>query len=125
MLATLKPVPKSKCTISIAGSPASVNAEIVLRRGRSNTDQRQPLSSQPAVIELEPDDYAVSVRLNNEAAETTTPMPVDLYDDRNIVFKPAVATEEPGWSRRWPKRNRPSRTCTSSCRLMPRSTSAT
>jgi hypothetical protein len=91
VLATLMPVPKSKCTITIEGSPAAVNAEIVLRRGRSGTDQRQPLSSQPAVIELEPDDYAVSLRLNNEAAETATPMPVDLYDHRSIVFKPATA----------------------------------
>jgi hypothetical protein len=92
VLATLKPVPKSKCTITIEGSPAAVDAEIVLRRGRSGTDQRQPLSSQPAVIELEPDDYAVSLRLNNEAAKTATPMPVDLYDDRSIVFKHAAAT---------------------------------
>jgi hypothetical protein len=91
VLATLMPVPKSKCTITIEGSPAAVNAEIVLRRGRSGTDQRQPLSSQPVVIELEPDDYAVSLRLNNEAAETATPMPVDLYDHRSIVFKPATA----------------------------------
>lgn len=92
ILATLMPVPKSKCTITIEGSPAAVNAEIILRRGRSGTDQRQPLSSQPAVIELEPDDYAVALRLNNEAAETSTPMPVDLYDHRNIVFKPAPAS---------------------------------
>jgi hypothetical protein len=91
VLATLMPVPKSKCTITIEGSPAAVDAEIILRRGRSGTDQRQPLSSQPAVIELEPDDYAVSLRLNNEAAETATPMPVDLYDHRSIVFKPATA----------------------------------
>lgn len=91
VLATLMPVPKSKCTITIEGSPATVNAEIILRRGRSGTDQRQPLSSQPAVIELEPDDYAVALRLNNEAAETATPMPVDLYDHRSIVFKPATA----------------------------------
>lgn len=90
VLATLMPVPKSKCTITIEGSPAAVDAEIVLRRGRSGTDQRQPLSSQPAVIELEPDDYAVSLRLNNETTETATPMPVDLYDHRSIVFKPAA-----------------------------------
>jgi hypothetical protein len=89
VLAILKPVPRSKCTITIDGSPAAVNAEIVLRRGRSGTDQRQPISSLPAVIELEPDDYAVSLRLNNEAVETATPMPVDLYDHRSIVFKPA------------------------------------
>jgi hypothetical protein len=91
VLATLMPVPKSKCTISIEGSPEAVNAEIVLRRGRLGSDQRQPLGGQPAVIELEPDDYAVSLRVNNEAAETATPMPVDLYDHRSIVFKPAAA----------------------------------
>ena len=91
VLATLMPVPKSKCTITIEGSPAAVNAEIILRRGRSGADERQPLSSQPAVIELEPDDYAVSLRLNDEAAETATPMPVDLYDHRSIVFTPAPA----------------------------------
>jgi hypothetical protein len=92
VLATLTPVPKSKCTITIEGSPAAVNAEIVLRRGRSGTDQRQPLSSQPAIIELEPDDYAVSLWLKYEAAETTTPMPVDLYDHRSIMFKPVAVT---------------------------------
>jgi hypothetical protein len=83
-------VPESECTIIIEGSPAAVDAEIVLRRGRSGADERRPLSSQPAVIKLEPDDYAVSLRLNNEAAETVTPMPVDLYDNRIIVFKPAA-----------------------------------
>jgi hypothetical protein len=96
VLATLMPVRKSECTIIIEGSPAAVDAEIVVRRGRSGADERQPLSSQPAVIKLEPDDYAVSLRLNNQAAETATPMPVDLYDDRSIVFKPAAAAMRSG-----------------------------
>jgi hypothetical protein len=92
LLATLMPVPKSKCTITIEGLPAAVDAEIILRRGPLGADQRQRLSSQPAVIELEPDDYAVSLRLNDKVAETATPMPVDLYDHRSIMFKPAAAS---------------------------------
>ena len=90
VLATLMPVPKSKCTITLEGA-AAVNAEIVLRRGPSGAEQRHPLGNQPAVIELEPDDYSVSLLLNNVAAETTTPMPIDLYEHRGIAFKPAAA----------------------------------
>ena len=88
---TLTPVPKSNCTITIEGSATAANAEIVLQRGVSGVERRQPLGSQPAVIELEPDDYLVSLWLNNVAAETATSMPIDLYDHRSIAFKPAAA----------------------------------
>jgi hypothetical protein len=92
VLAILQPVPKSRCTIEIEGSPAVANGEIVLRRGRSGADERQALNNQPTVIELEPDDYIISLRLNDVAAETKMPMPADLYDDRRIVFTPVTAT---------------------------------
>ena len=85
-------MPKSKCTIAIDASPAAVNAELILRRSRSDVDQRQPLTAQPAIIELEPDDYTVSLRLNSAAAMTEVPMPVSLYDDHSIVFRPAPPT---------------------------------
>jgi hypothetical protein len=97
ILAILQPVPKSRCIITIEGVPAAIHGELVLRRGRSGADERQSLSNQPAVIELEPDDYIVSLRLNNVAAETRMSMPADLYDDRTVVFTlPAAATVRGG-----------------------------
>ena len=61
-------------------------------------DQRQPLTAQPAIIELEPDDYTVSLRLNSAAAMTEVPMPVSLYDDHSIVFRPAPPTSWGAWA---------------------------
>ncbi|MEA2988069.1 MAG: hypothetical protein QOG83_780 [Alphaproteobacteria bacterium] len=87
LLATLRPIPMSKCTIAIDDAPAPLDGELVYRRGHSRAEERQPLVNQPIVLALEPDDYTVLLRLKNEVVETATPMPLDLYEDRSLIFK--------------------------------------
>ena len=87
VLRTLRPVPKVKCTIEIDDVPMPLDGKLVYQRGHSKLEESQLVDSLPIVLELEPDDYTVLLRLKNTVVETTTPMPVDLYEDRSLVFK--------------------------------------
>ena len=86
VLRTLRPVPKVKCTIEIEDAPMPIEGNVLYKRGRSQGEEIRPVASLPIVLELEPDDYTLALRLKNAAVETVTPMPVDLYEDRSLVF---------------------------------------
>ena len=60
--------------------------ELSLKRRRSLADERRPLGSQPLVFQVEPDSYAVAVRLQNADVTPSDPVMVDLFEDRTVVF---------------------------------------
>jgi hypothetical protein len=86
VLATISPVPQSTLTVEIANAAASVKGEIAYTRGRAGAPVRQAFDSQPIVLPLEPDDYAVSLRLQDGTVDPAAAVPVDLYDDRSTRF---------------------------------------
>lgn len=85
VLVVLRPIPLSNCKIEI-NAPPPVKGEIMYRRGRSKADEHRVLSSGSSVLQLEPDDYLVSVRLEGGAVSPRDPVPVDLYEDQTLVF---------------------------------------
>jgi caspase domain-containing protein len=86
ILATLRPIPLSQCTIRIDNVLPQDSGEISLKRGRSTADERKPFGSEPLVLEVEPDLYSIAVRLKNASVVPADPIAVDLFDDRTIVF---------------------------------------
>lgn len=86
VLATLRPIPLSRCTIQIADVTSHDSGELSLKRSRSAADERRPIASPSLVLELEPDNYSVAVRLQNAHVTPSDPVAVDLYDDRTLVF---------------------------------------
>ena len=88
LLATLRPVPLSQCTIQIDNALANDLGELFLKRRRSNADERRPVGSQPLVFKVEPDLYTIALRLQNAAVTPSDPVAVDLFDDRtDHVYK--------------------------------------
>lgn len=94
VLATLRPIPLSQCTVQVANASAQDKGELFLKRRRSTADDRRPLGSQPLVFQVEPDTYSVFVKLRNAEVTPSEPVAVDLYDDRTVVFMKV----EPGLS---------------------------
>ena len=86
ILAVLRPIPLSRCTIQIVNARADDTGELFLKRRRSTADERRPLASQPLVFQVEPDNYTVAVRLQNAAVTPSDPVALDLFEDRTAVF---------------------------------------
>ena len=87
ILATLRPIPLSTCGIKINNVQIPVVGEITYRRGRSSLPERRIIDSQQINLTLEPDDYTVSVRVGGIVLKPRDPVPVDLYEDRQLTFE--------------------------------------
>jgi Caspase domain len=88
ILAVLRPIPLSKCSIKI-NAPLPVKGEILYRRGRSKVDEHQPLNSKANVLtlEFEPDDYTMAVRLDDGPVSPSGPVSVELWEDQTLEFQ--------------------------------------
>jgi hypothetical protein len=87
VLATIRPIPLSKCTIEIANAPKKLEGEVAFKRNRAAWAKPQPLTSRRLEVALEPDDYQVRLSLKNATAQPMAPVAVDLYEDRKVIFK--------------------------------------
>jgi hypothetical protein len=88
ILATLRPIPVCKCTIILKNPPSTIKGEIIYKRGRSG-ETHQALDRDTTSLELEPDDYTISVRLDlgSGSLNPGDPVAVELYADRDLVFE--------------------------------------
>jgi hypothetical protein len=88
ILATLRPIPVCKCTITIKNPPPTIKGEIVYKRGRSG-ETHHALDGNTTSLVLEPDDYTISVRLEpgSGSLKPRDPVAVELYEDRDLVFE--------------------------------------
>jgi hypothetical protein len=88
ILATLRPIPVCKCTITLKNPASTIKGEIIYKRGRSS-EMHQTLDSDTTVLVLEPDDYTISVRLKpgSGSLKPRDPVAVELYDDLDLVFE--------------------------------------
>jgi Caspase domain len=87
VLAVLRPIPMSTCTIEIRNAAEPVIGEVLYRRGRWGAEQRRPITGPRVELKVEPDDYAVSVRLDQQALDPEGPIQVELYDSRPLQFR--------------------------------------
>ncbi len=101
ILATLRPVPTSKCTIEIDGADQMDRGTLVLTRGRANAGPPQPFTACPPPLILEPDDYTLRVLLTGATLVPDGPVRIDLYEDHSLRFvKHPVVTREGAKTRR-------------------------
>lgn len=97
VLATIRPIPLSKCTIQITNASSKDQGSLFVKRGRSAAEEKLSLESPSMVLNREPDIYSVSVLLKNATVEPSGAIPVDLYEDRTVIFnKIPGSPTEPG-----------------------------
>ena len=90
VLAILKPVPASTCTIVIDEAPSVLRGRYSLRRGRGDAGTPQDLQGSTTVVTLEPDTYSISVQLTEPPVGNLAAQTCDLYEDREVVFSAAI-----------------------------------
>lgn len=86
-LARLSPVPTSKCVVEIRGSESTDCGSIEIERWRPKGCGPQPLTIPETTLSLEPDDYRITVKLQEGTVLPAGPVEFDLYEDRRIVFQ--------------------------------------
>jgi hypothetical protein len=94
ILAVLRPIPLSKCTIKIE-PPVPLKGEILYRRKRSKVDEHQAFDSgaNALTLEFEPDDYTLALRLDSGPVKFNGAQPVDLWDDKTLEFQRDLTAE--------------------------------
>lgn len=87
ILATVAPVPRCKCEIEIETALPTDEYKVVVRRGRSDTDD-EPLVFLGASFkfELEPDIYQISVRFGETRLKPSAAGPWEVYDDVKLTY---------------------------------------
>lgn len=87
ILTVLRPVPQIAVTVEIQGAvPASVNGTLQIKRGRSSGLEKRAIDAALTKLTFEPDRYALALRVDGIAVEPEKPVPVELYDDKELVF---------------------------------------
>jgi hypothetical protein len=87
ILATLRPVPQSECRIEISNPRTPLKGSILYWQGRAKAVQEEPLRNPPYSLALDPDDYAISLRVQDAGVVPRDPVKVELYENKTVVFK--------------------------------------
>jgi len=86
IIATIRPVPTSKCTVKVNKASKTDEGELQVRRGRAPFETHA-IKGQHTILSFEPDDYAFRLKLKNGAVAPDGLVPVDLYEDNEIEFQ--------------------------------------
>ncbi len=87
VLNRLQPVPLQKCTIEISPSNGPEEGTIVARGDRSKKKKQKKFKELPAMLELEPDRYNVSLQFDGGSGDAFEPLNVDLFEDKKLRFE--------------------------------------
>jgi hypothetical protein len=87
ILAKIQPVPILNCTVQVENTTTQETGKLFVKRGRSDVPKVRPLTIPAMQLELQPDAYSVSVRLDNGQVIPSDPISLDIYEDKTVVFK--------------------------------------
>jgi len=87
VLATLRPIPHSTCTINVRNVSSRDKGKVIIVRNRSNAPTLQPLTLPSMQLDLEPDLYTISLELADASVDPAKHEFVNLYDDQTLSFE--------------------------------------
>lgn len=95
ILATISPIPESRCIVRLAGAAAGQNANLAITRDLAGVPTVRAFAAPEMIVPLPADDYWMSVDLPGATISPAGLVSVDLYSDQTIVFNSVVAPPPP------------------------------